>query len=192
MSSTKITGIAASSGIAIGKAFILENPSFEIEKRIIEDTAVETSRFHHALDQSKKEVTLIRDKAFQELGADKAAIFEAHLQVLSDPELIGTIEKRIDEECVNAEFALDMVTGDFISIFENMDNSYMKERVADIRDVTKRVMSHLLGMGFQSPATISEEVILVADDLTPSDTAQLNRQCVLGFATNVGRLSRPI
>jgi len=186
MASEKITGIAASSGIAIGKAFKLENPSFEVEKKSIQDALEETKRFHKAVDQSKSELTEIKNKAEKELGADKAAIFEAHLLVLSDPELIGTVERRIEEEQVNAEFALDAVANDFIAIFENMDNEYMKERAADIRDVTKRVMSHLLGLTFQSPAAINEEVIIVADDLTPSDTAQLNRQFVLGFATNIG------
>jgi len=186
MASEKITGIAASSGIAIGKAFKLENPSFEVEKKSIQDALEETKRFHKAVDQSKSELTEIKNKAEKELGADKAAIFEAHLLVLSDPELIGTVERRIEEEQVNAEFALDAVANDFITIFENMDNEYMKERAADIRDVTKRVMSHLLGLTFQSPAAINEEVIIVADDLTPSDTAQLNREYVLGFATNIG------
>ena len=186
MASEKITGIAASSGIAIGKAFKLENPSFDIEKKAIQDASAETKRFHKAVDQSKSELTEIKNKAEKELGADKAAIFEAHLLVLSDPELIGTVERRIEEEQVNAEFALNAVANDFIAIFENMDNEYMKERAADIRDVTKRVMSHLLGLTFQSPAAINEEVIIVADDLTPSDTAQLNRQFVLGFATNIG------
>ncbi|WP_027723947.1 phosphoenolpyruvate--protein phosphotransferase [Tuberibacillus calidus] len=186
MASEKIIGIAASSGIAIGKAFKLENPSFEVEKKSIQDALEETKRFHKAVDQSKSELTEIKNKAEKELGADKAAIFEAHLLVLSDPELIGTVERRIEEEQVNAEFALDAVANDFITIFENMDNEYMKERAADIRDVTKRVMSHLLGLTFQSPAAINEEVIIVADDLTPSDTAQLNRQFVLGFATNIG------
>jgi len=186
MASEKITGIAASSGIAIGKAFKLENPSFDIEKKAIQDASAETKRFHEAVEQSKNELKEIKDKAEKELGADKAAIFEAHLLVLSDPELIGTVERRIEEEQVNAEFALNAVANDFIAIFENMDNEYMKERAADIRDVTKRVMSHLLGLTFQSPAAINEEVIIVADDLTPSDTAQLNRQFVLGFATNIG------
>jgi phosphoenolpyruvate-protein phosphotransferase (PTS system enzyme I) len=186
MSSKKVTGIAASAGIAMGKAFILEHPSFEVEKKSIEDPAGETNRFHQAIEDSKKELTVIKDKALQELGADKAAIFEAHLLVLSDPELLGTVERRVEEDRVNAEYALSAVTNDYIAIFENMDNEYMRERAADIRDVTKRVMSHLLGLTSQSPAMISEEVIMVADDLTPSDTAQLNRQYVLGFATNIG------
>ncbi|MGV3489294.1 MAG: phosphoenolpyruvate--protein phosphotransferase [Tuberibacillus sp.] len=186
MASKKITGIAASSGIAIGKAFKLENPALDVVKKAITDPAKESERFHAAVNQSKSELSVIRDKAEQELGADKAAIFEAHLLVLSDPELIGTVERRIEEEKVNAEYALDMVANDFITIFENMDNEYMKERAADIRDVTKRIMSHLLGITFQSPAAINEEVVVVAEDLTPSDTAQLNRKFVLGFATSIG------
>ena len=186
MVSQTISGIAASSGIAIGKAFILDNPNFTIEKSWVDNTALEVERFHQAINQSKEELTAIKDKIHNELGADKAAIFEAHLLVLSDPELLGSIEKQIQEESINAEFAVKTVTDEYITIFENMDNEYMKERAADIKDVTRRVTSHLLGKSFQSPALISEEVIVVTDDLTPSDTAQLNRQYVLGFATNVG------
>ncbi|WP_077614132.1 phosphoenolpyruvate--protein phosphotransferase [Caenibacillus caldisaponilyticus] len=186
MASVKMAGIAASSGIAIAKAFVLEHPDYSIEKRRVEDTRAEVERFRQAVEQSKAELETIKNKANEELGADKAAIFEAHLLVLADPELIGTVERKIEEEGVNAEYALDAVANDFITIFENMDNEYMKERASDIRDVTKRILGHLLGVSFASPATISEEVIVVADDLTPSDTAQLNRRYVLGFATNIG------
>ncbi|MFC4619948.1 phosphoenolpyruvate--protein phosphotransferase [Camelliibacillus cellulosilyticus] len=186
MASQKITGIAASAGIAIAKAFVLEHPSFNIQKRTIDDTASEVDRFQQAVDQSKEELGVIKEKAGRELGADKAAIFEAHLLVLADPEFIGTVERKIEDEGINAEAALDKVAGDYIAIFENMDNEYMKERAADVRDVTKRIMGHLFGVTIQSPEAISEEVIIVAEDLTPSDTAQLNRRYVLGFATNIG------
>nr|WP_144922848.1 phosphoenolpyruvate--protein phosphotransferase [Paenibacillus bovis] len=181
-----IKGIAASNGIAIAKAYRLVEPDLSFEKKTIEDLSLEITRLKDALNTSKTELEAIRDKASSELGADKAAIFEAHLLVLSDPELISQIEDKINSERVNAEQALKEVADMFIMMFEQMDNDYMKERAADIRDVTKRVLSHLLGVELVNPSMISSEVIIVAEDLTPSDTAQLNRQFVKGFTTNVG------
>ena len=181
-----IQGIAASNGIAIAKAFRLENPDFTIEKKSVADAAAEVARLEAALETSKSELSAIKDRALTELGADKAAIFEAHLLVLNDPELVNPVKDRINSEALNAEFAMNEVANMFIGLFEGMDNEYMKERAADIRDVTKRVLAHLLGINFSNPSTISEEVIIIAEDLTPSDTAQLNRTYAKGFTTDIG------
>lgn len=181
-----LQGIAASNGIAIAKAYKLVEPDFSFEKRTIEAPAEEIARFQTALQTSKAELEKIRDHAGTALGADKAAIFDAHLLVLSDPELISPIEDKIKTENVNAELALKETADIFIGMFESMDNEYMKERAADIRDVTKRVLAHLLGIQIPNPSLIAEEVVIVAEDLTPSDTAQLNRQFVKGFTTNIG------
>jgi phosphotransferase system enzyme I (PtsI) len=184
--SLNIKGIAASSGIAIAKAFRLENPDLTIEKKTITDASSEIARLEAALAQSKTELTAIKDRALAELGADKAAIFEAHLLVLNDPELVNPVKDKITSENVNAEHAMNEVATMFVNLFESMDNEYMKERAADIRDVTKRVLAHLLGVNFSNPSTISEEVVIIAEDLTPSDTAQLNRQYAKGFTTDIG------
>ncbi|MBP1915124.1 phosphotransferase system enzyme I (PtsI) [Lederbergia galactosidilyticus] len=181
-----LTGIAASRGIAIAKAYRLVEPDLTFEKKTVSNPAVETDRLQEALATSKKELELIKNQAEAELGKDKADIFEAHLLVLSDPELISSIEDKINSEKVNAEQALKDTTDMFITMFEQMDNEYMRERAADIRDVTKRVLSHLLGVEIVNPSMISEEVVVVAEDLTPSDTAQLNREFVKGFTTNIG------
>lgn len=181
-----LNGIAASSGIAIAKAYRLVEPDLSFDKKTVEDTAREVERFQTALSASKGELEVIRDNAHKELGADKAAIFDAHLLVLSDPELINPIEDKIKTDKVNAESALKEIADMFIAMFEQMDNEYMKERAADIRDVTKRVLSHLLGVQIVNPSMIAEEVIIIAEDLTPSDTAQLNRQFVKGFTTDIG------
>ncbi|MFB6465707.1 phosphoenolpyruvate--protein phosphotransferase [Cytobacillus sp. Hz8] len=181
-----LNGIAASSGIAIAKAYRLVEPDLSFEKKTIDNISEEVERFQAALNQSKSELEVIKEKALVDLGADKAAIFEAHLLVLSDPELTTPIEDKIKSEQVNAEFALKETADMFVSMFESMDNEYMKERAADIRDVTKRVLSHLLGIEIVNPSMISEETIIVAGDLTPSDTAQLNRQFVKGFTTDIG------
>ncbi|MEH7255617.1 phosphoenolpyruvate--protein phosphotransferase [Neobacillus niacini] len=181
-----LKGIAASSGIAIAKAYRLVEPNLSFEKKIVTEVEQEISRLQDALTISKNELEAIRDKAKVDLGEDKAAIFEAHLLIANDPELISPIEDKIKTDMVNAEYALNEVTDMFIMMFEQMDNEYMKERAADIRDVRKRILSHLLGIRLVSPNTISEEVIIVAEDLTPSDTAQLNRKYVKGFTTNIG------
>ncbi|KOO50543.1 phosphoenolpyruvate--protein phosphotransferase [Priestia koreensis] len=181
-----IKGIAASSGIAIAKAFRLENPVLTVEKTSVADVNQEVSRFDQAVSKAKSELEVIQEHARKELGQDKADIFAAHLLVLSDPELINPIKDKITSESVNAESSLDEVSGMFITMFESMDNEYMKERAADIRDVTKRVLSHLLGVTISNPSLISEEVVVIAEDLTPSDTAQLNRKFVKGFTTDIG------
>lgn len=184
--SNTIQGIPASSGIAIAKAYRLENPELTVEKKTIDNAQAEVERFEKAVETSKKELEKIKEHAHRELGADKAEIFSAHLLVLSDPELLNPIKDRIKSDSVNAEVALDETAGMFINMFEQMDNEYMKERAADIRDVTKRVIAHLLGVGVSNPSLISEEVIIIAEDLTPSDTAQLNRQYVKAFTTDIG------
>jgi len=181
-----IHGIAASSGIAIAKAYHLETPDLTYEKKSIENSEGEIKRLDDALAVSKTELDKIRDHTKKELGDEYAEIFSAHLLVLEDPELINPIKDKITNEQVNAEVALDETAKMFIDIFKNMDNDYMKERAADIKDVTERVMAHLIGVNFPNPALIDEEVIVIANDLTPSDTAQLNRQFVKGFATDIG------
>lgn len=181
-----LNGIAASSGIAIAKAYRLVEPDLSFNKLTVDNAEQEVERFQAALAESKGELEVIRDNAHKELGPDKAAIFDAHLLVLSDPELISPIEDKIKTDKVNAESALKETADMFITMFEQMDNEYMKERAADIRDVTKRVLSHLLGVQIVNPSMISEEVIIIAEDLTPSDTAQLNRQYVKGFTTDIG------
>lgn len=183
---TFLQGIAASNGIAIAKAYRLVEPDLTFEQKSIEDSSSEVERFRQAMAKAKSELEMIRDRARTDLGEDKAAIFEAHLLVLSDPELNTPIEDKIRSDKVNAESALKETADMFIMMFEQMENEYMKERAADIRDVTKRVLAHLLNVALPNPSMIAEEVIIVAEDLTPSDTAQLNRQFVKGFTTNIG------
>lgn len=182
----KIKGIGAAAGIAIAKALVLEATELVAEKRNVEDPEVEVTRLREALVLSEAEVRNLKQRTLEQLGEEKAEIFEAHLLVLNDPELLGPVEDKIRTESLNAEYALQEVTSGFISMFENMKSAYLRERAADMRDVTKRVLAHLLKVKVQDLATISEEVILVAEDLTPSETAQLNRSFVKGFATNIG------
>ena len=181
-----IEGIAASSGIAIAKAYRLVEPDLSFQKTTLDDPEKEITRFRESLVAAKSQVEAIRDHAKEKMGDDKAAIFDAHLLILNDPEIVNPIEEKIKNEKVNAEAAVQETTDMFIQIFEQMDNEYMRERAADIRDVRKRIMAELLNVTIPNPSLISEEVIIVAEDLTPSDTAQLNRQFVKGFTTDIG------
>lgn len=182
-----LKGIAASDGIAVAKAYLLVQPDLSFTKASVTDTAAEASRLDDALAKSSEELTLIRDKAAKSLGEEEAQVFDAHLMVLSDPEMIGQIKQNINDNQVNAESALKEVTDMYIGMFEAMDdNAYMKERAADIRDVAKRVLAHLLGVTLPNPSMINEEVVVVAHDLTPSDTAQLDRTYVKAFVTDIG------
>lgn len=183
---SKISGIAASAGIAVARAFILEHPDYTITKTAVSDVEAEVAKLESALEKSKGELQSIKERTLAELGEKKAEIFESHLLILEDPELISPVMDKIREESVNADYALNEVAGQFIEMFENMKSAYLQERAADMRDVTKRVLNHLLGITYVSPAEISEEVIVIAQDLTPSDTAQLNRKYVKGFTTNIG------
>ena len=181
-----IKGIAASPGISIAKAFRLQDPDLTVIQSRVSNPGEEIIRFEKAIDKSRKELKVIQDYATKELGEDKAEIFAAHLLILEDPELINPIKDKIANDRVNAEFALNEVAVMFVSMFENMENQYMKERAADIKDVTKRVLANLLGVSISNPSMISEEVIIIAEDLTPSDTAQLNRKYAKGFTTDIG------
>jgi len=182
----KLNGIAASSGIAIAKVYELKDPDLNFEKTSIDNPGQEIERLESALEVSRQELEKIKAHTLKELGEEHAEIFSAHLLVLGDPELINPIKDKINDDKVNAEAALDEVATMFIEMFKAMDNEYMRERAADIHDVTKRVMSHLLQVTFPDPALIDEQVIVIARDLTPSDTAQLNREFVKGFATDIG------
>jgi len=182
-----LKGIAASDGVAVAKAYLLIQPDLSFETVSVEDTSAEEARLDAALEASQNELSLIRENAVASLGEEAAQVFDAHMMVLADPEMVGQIKETIRTKKINAEAGLKEVTDMFIAIFEGMeDNPYMQERAADIRDVTKRVLASLLGKKLPNPATIDEESIVVAHDLTPSDTAQLNKKYVKAFVTNIG------
>ncbi|WP_056950378.1 phosphoenolpyruvate--protein phosphotransferase [Latilactobacillus fuchuensis] len=184
---TRLQGIAASDGIATAKAYMLVQPDLSFSKSTITDSEKEINRLHKALQDSTDDLKIIRKIAAESLGEEEAQVFDAHMMILADPEFTGAIEGKIKDDKVNAEQALKEVADLFVATFEAMtDNAYMQERAADIKDVTKRVLSHLLGVTLPNPALIDEEVIVIAHDLTPSDTAQLNGKFVKAFVTDIG------
>lgn len=181
-----IKGIGASNGVAIGKVYIINEVIPEIKKIIVEDRALEIERFKSALTLAQGQLENIKEVANKTLGEKEAEIFEAHLLILQDPEFIGAIEMQINSEGVNSEFALQETINMFVSIFEGMGNEYMIERAADVKDVGGRIMNILTGAKTTSIAEINEQCIIVTKDLTPSDTAQINKEKVLGFVTGIG------
>ncbi|WP_025729845.1 phosphoenolpyruvate--protein phosphotransferase [Atopobacter phocae] len=182
-----LKGIAASDGIAIAKVYLLTEPDLTFEQVEGVDVEVEAKRLDDALLQTQAQIQDIRETALTRLGEEEAKVFDAHLMVASDPELIDQVKSTIKSDQINAEAALHNVSQMFIQMFKSMeDNPYMQERAADIKDVSERILANLLGVKLPSPASIKEEVIVVAHDLTPSDTAQLDRKYVKGFVTNIG------
>lgn len=178
-------GIAASKGYAIGHVVIKENNEVEITDRKIEDTVAETNRLNEAIENSREQLKKIKEKAEKELGTDKAAVFESHIMLLDDPEFTGTAQAKISSELVNAEKAVAEVVEMYMGIFAAIEDEYMKERAADVRDVGNRIIANLAG-NISSVGELEENTIIVAHDLTPSDTAQLDKSKVIGFLTNIG------
>ena len=181
----EIQGIAVSQGIAFANAYCLKEPDLSYEEIKVADVDAELERFKVAVMKTKAELQEIYEIAQKKFGAEKAAIFAAHLLVLEDPEMLAAIEAKI-QTGMNAEFALDEASNMFIAMFEGLDNVYMQERVSDIRDVSKRVLANLLGVEMVDMNRLASDVIIVSKDLTPSMTAMLDTKYVKGFITDIG------
>jgi phosphotransferase system enzyme I (PtsI) len=181
-----LSGIAASPGIAIGKAWVMKQEEPIAVSTSIGQPADEIIRFEKALRHTKEDLEKLRDQTAAQLGELKAEIFDAHLSILKDPELIDSVKDMIKSEPANAEGALQAVSQMFVGMLENMDDELLRERAVDLKDITRRVLQHLAGVEAVSLSDIKEEVIILANDLTPSDTAQLNARYVKGFVTNIG------
>ncbi|MGG1596201.1 phosphoenolpyruvate--protein phosphotransferase [Paenibacillus naphthalenovorans] len=184
--SNQLTGIAASPGLAIAKVYRLNNSAHIPVRSTVTDPKQEVQRFRQAVEQAKQELESIRELTEAKLGAQKAEIFESHLLSLEDPDFIDVIMDNIEQEGINAEYALYEVSQAFINTLMAMDNELLRERAADVRDVSGRLMSGLRGEKYTTVSDIAEESIIIAEDLSPSDTAQLNLDVVRGFITEIG------
>ncbi len=181
-----LRGIPASEGIAVAPAFLYRPRALEIERRTVSDVAAEVGRLHRALQRARDELTALEQKV-AERDADVARIFEFQRMMLEDQVLVGAIETEIGRTACNAEAAVNQVIGEWVAHFEQMDNNLMRLRSVDVRDAGDRVLSVLGGVEEPHPlSTLSEPVIVVARDLTPSDTARLDRSKVRGLCTAVG------
>lgn len=182
----KLLGIAASNGIAIAKAFKMEEVIFEISPRKAINIETEKKRFSSAILRAKQDITKIREVVSQKIDQAHAQVFDAHLQMLEDPEIIDQTLLELDKQGLIVEYHFQIVTKTVIEMFLAMDNVYMRERAVDVKDVARRVLSYLTNTPIADSSLIDEEVVIIAKDLTPSDTAALNKKFVLGFATEVG------
>ena len=180
-----IKGIAASSGIAIGKVYKLESPVINVDNENKGSVDEELARFEKALNKTVKDINKVKEKASANLSDEELAIFDAHLMMAQDPEYADQIKAMINEGN-SADFACKSVSDSMISMFESLDDAYFKERAADIKDVSYRLLCNCLGLVIPDLTSIDEEVIIVAEDLTPSDTASLNKKFTLGFCTSIG------
>lgn len=179
-------GIGASRGIAIAKVFELKHYDVNIEKKSISNVDQEIKKLEDAINLAIKQIEKIKSIASKNLDEKHAAVFDAHIQVANDPMIKDEIIQIIQNDKTNAEYAVDEVSKKYIHMFSEMDDDYMKERAADIKDVSQKIIFNLLGIVKEDLTTINEEVIIVGIDLTPSETSQLNKAFVKGFATDIG------
>ena len=183
-----ISGIPASPGIVFGKALVLKEEKIVLDMQKIKDSQVEEeiARFYAGREAAVEQLNSIKERAYQSLGEEKAAIFEGHLMILEDEELEEEIIDYLRSNHVNAAVATNVVIDQQVAILSEIDDEYLKERAGDIRDIGNRLIKNILGMHIVDLGEINEEAILVAYDLTPSETAQLNLDKVLGFVTDIG------
>ena len=182
-----VKGIAASDGIGIAKAYTLIEPDLSFEKKTIDDPAAEYQRIEAAFDQSISELATIKQNAKSRLSDEELEVFDAHIAILSDPEMKSQIKDEIENQHISAEEAMTDVTTNFANVLAAMtDNKYMQERAADVKDVAKRALSHLLGKQLPDIASISEPVVIIAKEIMPSDTSQMDVKFVKGLATDLG------
>ncbi len=179
-------GIAASKGYAIGTVLIQKHEEVIITDEKITDIEAEKAKLAKALEASKAQLQVIKEKAAKEMGAEEAEVFEAHLTLLDDPEFAGAMDMAIETEQLNVLKAIENTRNTFVMIFESMDNDYMRERAADLKDVSNRIIANAAGVSVNPFENAKENTVVVAHDLTPSDTAQLDRSKVVGFLTNIG------
>lgn len=179
-------GIGISPGIALGKVFIYKEPEIVLFKKQVEDLNYETERLERAVEEGLSQIENIYDQVLKTLGKREAEIFNAHKMIMKDPEFVGLVERKIKSERVNAEWAVKEVVDYYIELFKNIEDGYLRERVLDLKDVSKRLLRILLGIETVDLGSLKEECIIVAEDLTPSDTAQMNKEVVIGLVTGLG------
>ncbi|MEW6075688.1 MAG: phosphoenolpyruvate--protein phosphotransferase [Candidatus Omnitrophota bacterium] len=184
----KLKGIAAAPGITIGPAYRFGKEEFDIVREPIkpEEIPVQIQLFEEALIQTRREILELQKRIGFDMGQEEAQIFDAHLLVLEDRMLIEEVISRLKKEMVGVAFIFSEVLKKYIDVFSKIEDDYLKERTADLNDVGRRVLRNLLGKKQKSLADLQEKVIVVAHDLSPSDTAAMHKQLVSAFVTDIG------
>jgi len=181
-------GIGVSPGIAVGRALIIEKREASVYRVPIRDEEVEAEvgRFNSALEKTRDELLDLKHKVSRSMGDEYAQIFEAHAMIVTDPSFNDKVVGKIEDEQVNAEWAVAEVQEELQARFASFDDTYLRERVADVKDVADRVLKNLQGISHHDVSEINHDVVILADDLTPSDTIHFNRRPIVGFATEAG------
>lgn len=181
-------GVGVSPGIAIGRAVIVEKRMTAVYRVPIHEDEVpaEVTRFLESLEKTRDQLLELKLKVSRSMGDEYASIFEAHAMMVSDPSFSDRVVQKIEEEKVNAEWALSEVQEELQARFASFDDEYLRERVTDVKDVAERVLTTLQGVSHHDVSEINHDIIIIADDLTPSDTIHFNRRPVVGFATETG------
>ncbi|GAB6109707.1 phosphoenolpyruvate--protein phosphotransferase [Fusibacter bizertensis] len=180
-----LKGIAASKGYAIGKISIMSHQEITIDERICDNVDAELTTLKGAVEKSKVQLNALRVKTAENIGEHEAMVFDSHMMFLDDPEFVGAMEEAIRNDMKRAAAAVEQVKIFFENMFSQMDNAYMRERATDIVDVSNRIIKNILGITSEIE-DLPENTIIVAHDLTPSDTAQLDKSKVIGFLTDIG------
>lgn len=188
MSEIILKGIPAAPGIVAGKAYLFGRENLDVEKSLITDDQVplEISRFEDALIQTRQEIIALQKKIAQEMGSEHGEVFDAHLLVLEDRMLIEEVISRVKKEKVAVDFIFSEVLRRYASVFSRIEDEYLKERISDINDVGRRILRNLLGRNRKGLAELEEQVVVIAHDLSPSDTATMHKNKVIGFVTDIG------
>lgn len=181
-----LKGIGISDGIGLGKVFVYREDALNFSRENITDIDIELDRLDNSIKETKVEIDKIYDLSLKNFNEKESHIFIAHRMLLEDPEYIGGIKKKIKEEKINSEWAVMEVTKSYISLFENMKDLYIKERAIDLKDVSNRLLRSLLDIENHDFSKINEEIIIVAQDLKPSDFVQINLDMVVGIVTEIG------
>ncbi len=184
----QLKGIAAASGIAVGPAYKIGKEEFVIPKKDIreEDIPLQIQLFEEALIKTRREILELQKKINAEMGQEEAQIFDAHLLVLEDRMLIEDVISRLKKDLVCVPFIFSEVLKKYVSVFSKIEDEYLKERISDINDVGKRILRHLLGEETKGLGSLNERVVVVAHDLSPSDTAAMHKDKVFAFVTDIG------
>lgn len=182
----KFKAIGVSEGLAHAKALVIKEEDLTVVKDTITDVAAEQARVTDAVEKAKKQIEVLREEAEKNIGAAEAEIFDAHLLMIDDPDFIEGMTNLIDEDKVCAEYACFVNCENFQAMFRAMDDEYMQARAADIGDISKRILKNLKGIADNALDSITEPCIVIATDLTPSDTAKIGSKPVVGFVTRIG------
>ena len=184
----KYTGKSVFAGVAIGKVMLYDKGQQQVKRRKIEDAAHEVARYQEACEKAKEELACLYDKALKEVGESGAAIFEIHQMMLDDDDYIESVNNIIETQMVNAEYAVAQTGDNFSQMFSAMDDEYMRGRAADVKDITERIINILLGAG-KGGINSEEPVIVLAEDLAPSETVQMDKSKILSFVSEKGSVN---